>query len=106
MDRTKTDATVVEVMKRRRTQGGQALIEYAFLLVLLATICFAVLVLAGAQLKGAFDDVSYELTHITDPTTVAADGTTVSPGATPATNTCGTGQHEELRGHKWHCHND
>jgi Flp pilus assembly pilin Flp len=90
-------------MKRRRRQRGQALIEYAFLLVLLATISFAVLVLAGAQLKGAFDDVSYELTHITDPTTVAADGTTVGPGATPASNTCSTGQHEELRGHKWKC---
>lgn len=106
MDRTETGATVVAVMKRRRRQSGQAVTEYAFLLVLLATISFAVIVLAGAQLKGAFDDVSYELTHITDASTVAADGTTVSPGATPATSTCGTGQHEELRGHKWKCKND
>jgi Flp pilus assembly pilin Flp len=82
------------------------LIEYAFLLVLLATISFAVLVLAGTQLKGAFDDVSYELTHITDPTTVAPNGTTLSPGVTPAPNTCGIGQHEELRGHKWKCKNN
>jgi Flp pilus assembly pilin Flp len=106
MSPVETGVTVVSVMKRRRRQSGQALIEYAFLLVLLATISFAVLVLAGTQLKGAFNDVSYELTHFTDSTTVAADGTTVSPGATPATNTCGTGQHEELRGHKWKCKND
>jgi Flp pilus assembly pilin Flp len=100
---TETGATVVEVMKRRRRQSGQAVIEYAFLLILLATISFAVLILAGTQLRGAFQDVSYELTHLTDTTTVAADGTTLSPGVTPATNTCGSGQHQELRGHKWKC---
>jgi hypothetical protein len=93
-------------MKRRRRQSGQAVIEYAFLLILLATISFAVIILAGTQLQGAFSDVSYELTHITDTNTLAADGTTLSPGATPATNTCGSGQHEELRGHKWKCKNN
>jgi Flp pilus assembly pilin Flp len=90
-------------MQKRRRQSGQALIEYAFLMVLLATITFAVIVLAGAQLQGAFQDVSYELTHLTDTATLAADGTTLSPGATPAPAACPSGQSMQLRGHKWKC---
>jgi Flp pilus assembly pilin Flp len=103
MDRTKTGATVVLVMKRPRTKSGQALIEYAFLLVLLAGITLAVLVLAGAQLKGTFNDVSYEFTHLTDTNTLAPDGTTLAPGATPPAGECPAGQSPYLRGHKWHC---
>jgi Flp pilus assembly pilin Flp len=45
-------------MKRRRNKSGQALIEYAFLLILLATISFAVVILAGNQLQGTFNGVS------------------------------------------------
>jgi Flp pilus assembly pilin Flp len=89
-------------MKKRR-QSGQALIEYAFLMVLLATITFAVIVLAGAQLQGAFQDVSYELTHLTDTSTLAPDGTTLNPGVTPAPAACQPGQSLQLRGHKWKC---
>ena len=98
-----TGATVVVVMKKRRRQSGQALIEYAFLMVLLATITFAVVVLAGNQLQGAFQDVSYELTHLTDASTLAPDGTTLNPGVTPAPAECPPGQAPELRGHKWKC---
>lgn len=91
-------------MKRRRNKSGQALIEYAFLLVLLATISFAVVVLAGTQLQGAYNDVSYELNHLTDTSTLAPDGTTtLSPGATPAPGECPAGQSPQLRGHKWKC---
>jgi Flp pilus assembly pilin Flp len=90
-------------MKRRRDQKGQALIEYAFLMVLLATITFAVVALAGNQLKGIYDEVSYELTHVMDSTTVAPDGATLSPGATPLPGSCAPGQTLELRGHKWKC---
>ena len=90
-------------MKRRRRQSGQALIEYAFLMVLLATITFAVVILAGAQLQGAFSDASYELTHLADTSTLAPDGTTLlAPGAAPA-NQCPPGQSVQLRGHKWKC---
>ena len=90
-------------MKKRR-QSGQALIEYAFLMVLLATITFAVVALAGAQLQGAFSDVSYEFSHLTDASTLAPDGTTtLSPGATPAAGECPSGQAPQLRGHKWKC---
>lgn len=90
-------------MKRPRKKSGQALIEYAFLLVLLAGITLAVLVLAGTQLKGTFNDVSYEFTHLTDTNTLAPDGTTLSPGATPQPGECPAGQTPLLRGHKWKC---
>ena len=91
-------------MKRRRQQSGQALIEYAFLMVLLATITFAVVILAGAQLQGAFNDVTYELNHLTDTSTLAPDGTTVlSPGVTPGSGSCQSGETPQLRGHKWKC---
>ncbi len=104
MGRTESGATVVLAMKRRRNMQGQALVEYAFLMVLLATIGFAVLVLAGTQLQGAFGDVTYELTHLTDAATLAPDGlTTLSPGASPGAGSCPPGQTLELRGHKWKC---
>jgi Flp pilus assembly pilin Flp len=104
MARTESGASVVLAMKRHAAKKGQALIEYAFLMVLLATIGFAVLVLAGTQLQGAFSDVSYELTHLTDTATLAPDGiTTLSPGASPGAGSCPPGQTAELRGHKWKC---
>jgi Flp pilus assembly pilin Flp len=94
-------------MKRRRNKSGQALIEYAFLLILLATITFAVVILAGGQLQGTFNDVSYELNHLADTSTLAPDGTTtLSPGVTPAAGSCPSGEHSELRGHKWKCRQD
>jgi len=90
-------------MKRHRCKSGQALIEYAFLMVLLATIGFAVVVLAGNQLAGIYSDVSYEFTHLTDSATLAPDGvTTVSPGASPAAS-CPAGETLQLKGHKWKC---
>ena len=93
--------------RRRRSSKGQALIEYAFLMVLLATISFAVIILAGTQLQSAFSDVSYEFTHLTDTATLAPNGTTtLPPGASPDASACNTGQHSELRGHKWKCQND
>jgi len=87
-------------MKGRRNKSGQALIEYAFLLVLLATITFAVVALAGSQLLGTYRDVSFELTHLADTSTYAPDGSIVSPGATPS---CPSGQQPILRGHQWKC---
>jgi Flp pilus assembly pilin Flp len=90
-------------MKKRSRKSGQALIEYAFLMVLLATITFAVVALAGNQVKGMYDEVSYELTHLTDASTVAPNGTTLPPGATPMPGSCAPGQALELRGHKWKC---
>ena len=90
-------------MKRHRRQSGQALIEYAFLMVLLATVAIAVIIMAGNQLKGVYNDVSYELGHLTDASTLAPDGVTVvSPGATPAAS-CPAGTTLQLRGHKWKC---
>lgn len=73
-----------------RGERGQALVEYGFLLILVSTVAIAVVILAGAQLKSFFDDVTYELTHVTDATTI---GSPTCPDGTPA----------ELRGHKYKC---
>ncbi|HET9847001.1 MAG TPA: hypothetical protein VFR68_00385 [Candidatus Dormibacteraeota bacterium] len=90
-------------MNRRRPKQGQALIEYAFLMVLLATITFAVVALAGNQLTGLYSDLSFEMQHVTDPNTYAPNGVTVAPGTTPPAGSCPTGKTLELRGHKWKC---
>jgi len=90
-------------MKRHRRKSGQALIEYAFLMILLATVGIAVIIMAGTQLASTYNDVSYEFTHLTDAATLAPDGvTTVSPGATP-TSSCPAGKTLHLMGHKWKC---
>jgi Flp pilus assembly pilin Flp len=103
MRHTETGATVVLAMKRRRHQSGQAVIEYAFLLVLLATVAIAVIIMAGSQLTSIYSDVSYEFTHLTDTATLAPDGVTiVAPGGTPAAS-CAAGETLQLRGHKWKC---
>jgi Flp pilus assembly pilin Flp len=75
---------------RRRRQSGQAVIEYAFLMVLLATIGVAVIALAGNQLKSTFNDVIFEFNHLTD-TTIT--GSPTCPDGTPAV----------LRGHQYKC---
>lgn len=73
-------------------------------MVLLATITFAVVILAGAQLQGTYNDVTYELNHLTDTSTLAPDGSTVlSPGVTPGSGSCQPGESPQLRGHKWKC---
>jgi Flp pilus assembly pilin Flp len=103
MNRTQTGATFVLTMNRHRRKSGQALIEYAFLMVLLATVAIAVIIMAGNQLSSVYNDVSYEFTHLTDATTLAPDGvTTVAPGASPAAS-CPGGTTLQLRGHKWKC---
>jgi hypothetical protein len=71
-------------------------------MVLLATIGIAVIMLAGTQLLGLYDDITYEFTHITDTSTLAPDGTTVSPGVTPVAS-CPSGEALTLTGHKWKC---
>jgi Flp pilus assembly pilin Flp len=89
-------------MKRRRHQQGQALIEYAFLMVLLATITFAVIALAGSQLSSLYQETSFEFSHLLDSNTYAPDGSVVSPGASPSV-TCPSGDTLQLRGHQWKC---
>ena len=103
MNCSQRGATVVPVMDRRRKKKGQALVEYAFLMVLLATITFGVIALAGSQLKGLYDEVSFEFTHIVDNQTYAPDGTVVPPGTTPDPAACPPGRTLQLVGHKWRC---
>ena len=105
MSRTESGATVVLAMRKQRAKQGQAVVEYAFLMVLLATITFAVILLAGNQLKTALNDVSFEFAHITDSSTYAPDGSAVAPGTTPPSATCPSGETLQLRGHKWKCKN-
>lgn len=100
MKRTESSATVVLTMRRRRAKKGQALIEYAFLMVLLATITIAVVLLAGNQLNTAYNDISFEFNHLTDTNTYAPDGSVVPPGTTAS---CPPGTQAQLRGHKWKC---
>jgi len=103
MRHTETGATVVLAMKRHRRKSGQAVIEYAFLLVLLSTVAIAVIIMAGSQLTSLYSDVTYEFTHLTDSSTLAPDGVTaVAPGASPAAS-CPAGQTLQLMGHKWKC---
>ena len=103
MNRRQTGATFVLAMTRNRRKSGQALVEYAFLMVLLATVGIAVIIMAGNQLSSTYNDVSYEFTHLTDASTLAPDGVTiVAPGASPAAS-CPAGQTMQLRGHKWKC---
>ncbi len=65
---------------RLRRKAGQALIEYAFLFILLATITLAVLTLAGQQLQVTFNDIRFDLDHLGDATVSqphdCSDGTT------------------------------
>lgn len=103
MSHTEIDASVVVVMSARRKKKGQALIEYAFLMVLLATITVAVIALAGNQLTGLYNDLSFEFQHLTDTNTYTPTGAVVAPGSTPVPGTCPPGQTPELRGHKWKC---
>lgn len=92
MTRTESGASVVLNMKKRRKKSGQALIEYSFLMVLLATISFAVIALTGNQLAGLYGDVSYEFSHLTDPI----------PTPPPA-STCPPGYQLQQQGHQWKC---
>ena len=87
-------------MRSQRAKKGQALIEYAFLMVLLATITVAVIILAGTQLKTAYNDVSFEFQHLADTNTYAPDGSVVPPGTTVS---CQPGTQPILRGHRWKC---
>ena len=79
--------------RSRARQAGQALVEYAFLFVLLATISIAVVMLAGSQLKATYDELSYQFGHL---------GTQVIVGNTP--QTCSDGTAATLHGHKYWCH--
>lgn len=71
------------------------MIEYAFLLVILASITIGVIFLAGDQLGVALNDVSYDLGHVADP----------AP-ATVAPHPCADGTTAVFRHTKWRCKNE
>lgn len=85
----------VEARRRLPSRAGQAVIEYAFLLIILATITIGVIFLAGQQVAIAFNDITYDTAHISDPAPV-----TVSP------HTCADGTAAVFRHTKWRCNNE
>ena len=53
-------------VRARLRQRGQALIEYAFLFVVVATITIGVIALAGNQVKATVNKVQTCITHVSD----------------------------------------
>lgn len=51
---------------RRLRQTGQALIEYAFLFIMVATITIAVIALAGNQVQATVNKVQTCILHVAD----------------------------------------
>jgi hypothetical protein len=76
-------------------RAAQAVIEYAFLLIILATITIGVVFLAGDQLGLAFNDFSYDVGHVGDLAPI-----TVSP------HPCTDGTVAVFRHNKWRCKNE
>jgi Flp pilus assembly pilin Flp len=52
--------------RRRRRQAGQALIEYAFLFIMVATITIGVVALAGNQVQATVNKVQTCILHVGD----------------------------------------
>ena len=46
-----------------RGQGGQGLVEYAFILVLAALVVLAMLISTGGQVRHLFSDITYTLNN-------------------------------------------
>lgn len=57
--------TSPSVPSRRRSsrQRGQGLVEYAFILVLIALVVIVMLVSTGGQVKRLFSDITYTLNN-------------------------------------------
>jgi Flp pilus assembly pilin Flp len=54
------------IKRSRRAQRGQALIEYAFLFIMVATITIAVIALAGNQVQATVNKVQTCILHVSD----------------------------------------
>jgi Flp pilus assembly pilin Flp len=50
-----------------RRQGGQALVEYAIILILVSVVCVVVLITNGAQLQNLFSNVTCGFGHCPAP---------------------------------------
>ena len=60
-------ASKTYVSLRNRKQGGQALVEYAIILILVSVVCVVVLVTNGAQLQSLFSNVTCGFGHCPAP---------------------------------------
>ena len=50
-----------------RRQGGQAMVEYAIILILVSVVCVVVLITNGAQLQNLFSNVTCGFGHCPAP---------------------------------------
>jgi Flp pilus assembly pilin Flp len=50
-----------------RRQGGQAMVEYAIILILVSVVCVVVLITNGAQLQNLFSNVTCGFGHCAPP---------------------------------------
>jgi Flp pilus assembly pilin Flp len=74
-------ASKTYVSLRKRQQGGQALVEYAIILILVSVVCVVVLVTNGVQLQHMFSNITCGFGHCTAPADV-----TPTPTPTPYCN--------------------
>ena len=50
-------------MDRLSDEGGQGMVEYALILVLIAVVVIAILIVVGNQVKNVFSNISNGLNH-------------------------------------------
>jgi Flp pilus assembly pilin Flp len=60
-------ASKTYVSLRKRKQGGQALVEYAIILILVSVVCVVVLATQGVQLQHLFSNVTCGFGHCPAP---------------------------------------
>jgi Flp pilus assembly pilin Flp len=69
-------ASKTYVSLRKRKQGGQALVEYAIILILVSVVCVVVLATQGVALQHLFSNVTCGFGHCSPP---APDPTPTPP---------------------------
>jgi Flp pilus assembly pilin Flp len=52
---------------RKRHQGGQGMVEYAIILILVSVVCVVILITQGAQLQNLFSNVTCGFGHCAPP---------------------------------------
>jgi Flp pilus assembly pilin Flp len=60
-------ASKTYVQLRKRKQGGQAMVEYAIILILVSVVCVVILATQGVQLQHLFSNVTCGFGHCPAP---------------------------------------
>jgi len=82
--------TMIQWLRDHLRRKGQAMVEFALLLVLVACVAIVTIATTGNQLNLTFQDIQEALANPND------------PGAT-SPYTCPDGSTAILHGHKYHC---